>query len=132
MGRTVVFVCAHGAARSRIAAAWFNTDPPPGWYATTTAGEDPAEAVNPRLGPLLAGTSARAHLDDTAPRPYPAGADSDLVIAIDCTVPGARRWNLTATEVDEAMRDELRDRVTVLTQALHAGAVRDVHGHHPG
>jgi protein-tyrosine-phosphatase len=121
MGRAVVFVCAHGAARSRIAAAWFNTDPPAGWYATTAAGEEPAEALNPRVGRLLAGTSARAYLDELPPRPYTCAADGDLVIAIDCAVTGAHQWNLTATEVDDAMRDELGDRVAALVRALHAG-----------
>lgn len=29
-GRTVVFVCLHGAGKSRIAAAWFNWVAPPG------------------------------------------------------------------------------------------------------
>lgn len=67
MGRTVVFVCAHGAARSRPAAAWFNADPPPGWHAITAAGEDPATSVPPHVGPLLAGTPAHADLDDTEP-----------------------------------------------------------------
>jgi protein-tyrosine-phosphatase len=47
MDRTVVFVCAHGAARSRIAAAWFNTNPPPGWHATAAV-QEPAPALNPR------------------------------------------------------------------------------------
>src|SRR5262249_51934638 len=130
--RTVVFVCAHGAARSRIAAAWFNTDPPLGWHATTAAGENPAEALNPRLGPLLGGTSAHAHLDDTPPRSSIPGANGDLVIAIDCTVPDADRWNLTAAEIDEAMRDELRDRVAVLIQTLQAGAGRDGHDRRSG
>jgi hypothetical protein len=121
MGRTVVFVCAHGAARSRIAAAWFNTDPPPGWQATTAAGEEPAPALNTRAEQLLAGTPAHAHLDDAPPRPYTPGADGALVIAIDCGVPGAHQWTLTAVDVDEAMRDELRERVTALTQAIKTG-----------
>jgi hypothetical protein len=111
----VVFVCAHGAARSRLAAAWFNADPPAGWHATTAAGEEPATALNPRVAALLAGTPARDHLDAGPPRMLAGG---DLVVAIDCAVPGAQRWDLHATEVGEAMRDELRVRVEGLTRTL--------------
>ena len=118
--RTVVFVCAHGAARSRLAAAWFNADPPAGWQATTGAGEEPAASVNPRVKALLAGTPARDHLDDGPPRMFAGG---DLVVAIDCAVPGAQRWYLHATEVGETMRDELRVRVDGLTRTLSAGAI---------
>jgi protein-tyrosine-phosphatase len=118
MGRTVVFVCAHGAARSRMAAAWFNADPPAGWHATTAAGEEPAGALNPRVGPLLAGTPAHDHLDHGPPRPLAAIDAGDLVIAIDCAVPAAQRWSLVASEVDAAMRDELRDRVAGLIRAI--------------
>jgi hypothetical protein len=124
--RTVLFVCAHGAARSRITAAWFNADPPPGWRASTAAGEEPADALNPQVGPLLAGTPAGDHLDHDPPRPLAAVDFADRVISVDCTVPGAHRWNLTATEVGEAMRDELRDRVAALTHALRLGECRIV------
>jgi arsenate reductase (thioredoxin) len=120
--RTVVFVCAHGAARSRLAAAWFNADPPPGWHATTAAGEAPAASLNPRVPQLLAGTPARVHLDESAPRPHTATPKADLVVAVDCTIPGAHQWSLEATGVDETMRDELRDRVAILTRTLTASA----------
>jgi protein-tyrosine-phosphatase len=116
--RTVVFVCAHGAARSRLAAAWFNADAPPGWHATTAAGEEPAQSLNPRVGPLLAGTSAHDHLDHRPPRPLAATGDTDVVVAIDCDVPGALRWTLRATDIDDAMRDELRERVATLSRSL--------------
>ena len=85
-GRIVLFVCAHGAARSRIAAAWFNADPPPGWQATTAAGEQPGEALNPRVGSLLAGLPAERHLDHGPPRPL-AATLADLLVAVDCDVP---------------------------------------------
>src|SRR5205814_1338165 len=38
--RILLFVCAHGAARSRVAAAWFNANPRDGWHATTAAGNN--------------------------------------------------------------------------------------------
>ena len=124
MDRTVRFVCAHGAARSRLADAWFNADPPPGWHATTAAGEEPSDALNPRLAPLLAATPAETHLDHSPPRPLAATGDADVVVAIDCDLPGADRWTLTAAEVGDAMRDELRARVTALTRTLTATDVR--------
>jgi len=120
MDRTVLFVCAHGAARSRLAAAWFNADPPPGWRATTAAGEEPSDALNPRLAPLLAATPAEAHLDHSPPRALAAAGDADAVVAIDCELPGADRWALTAVEIGEAMRDELRDRVAALARTVTA------------
>jgi hypothetical protein len=132
MGRTVVFVCAHGAARSRLAAAWFNADAPPGWHAITAAGEDPATSVHPHVGPLLAGIPATPTWTTAHPGPMATAGTGDVVIAIDCTVPGAHRWNLHATEVDDAMRDELRDLVTTLTQTLHTGADQNPHDHRPG
>jgi protein-tyrosine-phosphatase len=121
-GRTVVFVCAHGAARSRIAAAWFNADPPPGWHATTAAGDHPSAQLNPHVAALLAGTSAARHLDRSQPRPLPAADGGDLLIAVDCALPGAHLWTLAADELDEAMRDELRDRVATLAETLRAEA----------
>jgi protein-tyrosine-phosphatase len=119
--RTVVFVCAHGAARSRIAAAWFNADPPSGWHATTAAGEVPAEAVNTRVPTLMDGTAARDHLDESPPRPLSTVDNGDVVVAIDCTVPGTHRWDLNATDVGGAMRDELREHVTELVRRLDVG-----------
>jgi hypothetical protein len=130
--RTVLFVCAHGAARSRIAAAWFNADPPPGWHATTAAGEQPATTLNPRVGSLLAATPAGDFLDHDPPRPRTVAEPGDLVIAVDCTMPGAHQWNLTATQVDEAMRNELRDRVAALTHELRTGQCRIVDDGDPG
>ena len=119
-GRTVVFVCAHGAARSRMAAAWFNADPPPGWHATTAAGEDPADALHPRVAQLLAGTPAHRHLDHSPPRALSAAGTGDVLVAVDCTMAGAHRWQLDAPEVGEAMRDELRGRVATLRLVLLA------------
>lgn len=42
--RTVLYVCPHGAGKSRMAAAWFNCWAPPGWRATT-AGISPQTEV---------------------------------------------------------------------------------------
>ena len=44
MSRTILFVCEHGAFRSRIAAAYFNATGPAGWHAVS-AGRDPQLVV---------------------------------------------------------------------------------------
>ena len=50
--RKVLFVCIENAARSLMAEAMFNANPPTGWQATS-AGTHPAAAAHPRTGPLL-------------------------------------------------------------------------------
>ena len=50
--RTVLFICVENAARSLIAEAVFNAEPPDGWHAVS-AGTRPATAPNPRTGPML-------------------------------------------------------------------------------
>ena len=117
--RTVLFVCAHGASRSRLAAAWFTLVAPPGWRATS-AGIEPAAAVSPSAGRLVAGTPAEGLLDRTSPTPLTVALASapTLILAIDCALPGAARWDLAATEPTQAMRDELAARATALARAL--------------
>jgi arsenate reductase (thioredoxin) len=50
--RTVLFVCVENAARSLMAEAYFNADPPDGWRAAS-GGSSPASTANPRTGPML-------------------------------------------------------------------------------
>ncbi len=50
--RTVLFVCVENAARSLMAEAFFNADPPDGWRAIS-AGTSPAPIPNPRTAPML-------------------------------------------------------------------------------
>ncbi len=50
--RVVLFICVENACRSLMAEAMFNADPPAGWRASS-AGTVPAEAPNPRTGPML-------------------------------------------------------------------------------
>ncbi|MDQ3113978.1 MAG: hypothetical protein M3Q84_07760 [Actinomycetota bacterium] len=57
---TVLFVCPHGAGKSRVAAAWFDGCASGGWRATT-AGVVPQTAVSRHAPRLLAGTPV-AHL----------------------------------------------------------------------
>jgi hypothetical protein len=82
----VVFVCPHGAGKSRIAAAWFNAAPPARCTATT-AGVEPQPAVSVHAPRLLTGTPASHHLDHALPRPLALVPEPSLVVAIDCPDP---------------------------------------------
>ena len=106
-----------------MAAAFFNNTVPPGpdWQATS-AGQEPDEVVGPTTVQLLAGTDAESHLDLETPRPIAAVIAPDRVVAIDCDVPGAERWNLANQEFDEAMRDEIRNRAETLAKELMGDA----------
>lgn len=115
--RVVLFVCPHGAGKSRLAAALFNAAPPAGWRATT-AGVDPAEAVNPNAQRLASGTPAEAHFDVEAPRHVSAAGTADRVVAIDCDVAGAERWDLYNTQIAEPLREELHERVATFARSL--------------
>lgn len=125
VGRTVVFVCLHGAGKSRIAAAWFNGAAPPGWRATS-AGVAPQATVSANAARLLAGTPVEGLLDRGLPRPLAAVADPDLVVAIDCLpgeVAGALVWALASQQFDAALGEELRRRAEALARTL-ASATR--------
>jgi hypothetical protein len=122
--RTVQFVCQHGASRSRIAAAWFTLAAPPGWRAAS-AGLDPAETLNPNAARPLDGTAAEGLLDRNPPMPIAAVPESALVVAIDCDVAGAARWDLAVDEPCGAMRCELAVRATALAWALAPALAED-------
>ena len=113
----VLFVCPHGAGKSRIAAALFNADAPPGWSATT-AGLEPQDQVSVHAPRLLAGTAAEPYLDTTLPRPLSAVADPARTIAIDCRIEGAASWTLGQPVFDLAMREEIAERVRTLISDL--------------
>ena len=114
----VVFVCQHGAFRSRIAAAYFNAMAPEGWSATS-AGAEPQQDVSERLVPMMAGTGAEAYVDLEAPH-----ALDDLqaarVIAIDSNAFGDETWSTSRGEPisDEEVRDRIRARVVELVNRL--------------
>jgi len=116
---TVLFVCEHGASRSRLAAAWFSLVAPLGWRATS-AGIEPAAAVSPSAERLVAGTPAEGLLDRTRPTPLTAALTPPptLIVAIDCNLPSAVRWDLAVTEPSDAMRDQLATRTAALARAL--------------
>ncbi|HEY8807725.1 MAG TPA: hypothetical protein VIN70_09095 [Candidatus Limnocylindria bacterium] len=118
--RTVLFVCAHGAYRSRLAAAFFNAAAPAGWRATS-AGVDPQAAISAAAVDLAAGTSAERHLERGSPRALDDAGPADRMIAIDCAVAGADRWDLAVADVGPAQRDELRARALALAVELSPG-----------
>ena len=117
MDRTILFVCPHGAGKSRMAAAFFNQLAPAGWRATS-AGQEPQATLGTNAVRLLAGTAAEPFLDRERPRPIAAVAAPDRVVAIDCDLPGAERWALGSQQFDEAMREEIRGRVDDLARTL--------------
>ena len=123
--RTVIFVCPHGAGKSRLAAAWFNGVAPPGWWATT-AGVSPQSTVSVHAPRLLAGTRVAHLLDEAPPRPLSAVPTAQVVVAIDCAagdLPGAVRWQLANGQFDEAMNAEIRARAEELAGAVGRGDV---------
>ena len=112
--KTVAFVCQHGAFRSRMAAAFFNADPPPGWRAVSL-GLTPQSEVSTRLLPLLEGTGAEEDADLDPPRGLDA-VPADVTVAIDVPLGRAERW--TTSGDDEAVRDQIRAQVQRLSEQL--------------
>ncbi|MEX2548303.1 MAG: hypothetical protein WD830_11030 [Chloroflexota bacterium] len=110
--KQIVFVCEHGALRSRIAAAYFNAAAPVGWSAVS-AGVTPQDAVSPRLEPLMAGTGVEEFVDAAPPR-HLSSASASRVAAIDIDVSGVDMWRTDPTTADEGLRDDIRDRVARL------------------
>jgi len=118
MTQTVLFVCLHGAAKSRVAAALFNQAPPQGWDATS-AGLEPDLHLSPTAARMLFGTPAAARLDSAPPRSVDSVQGTHRVVGIDCAPTGATdRWELHHREFDPAMREEIRGLVESLTREL--------------
>jgi hypothetical protein len=113
----MLFVCAHGAYRSRLAAAFFNAAAPAGWHAVS-AGQDPQDSVSDAALRLAAGTPAERHLEQDAPHRLDQHPSPDRRVAIDCDVPGAERWTLDARQIGRAQRDEIRMRAERLAASL--------------
>jgi hypothetical protein len=113
---TIVFVCPHGALKSRLAAAFFNHAAPSGWHALS-AGVTPQEHVSVHAAPLLSGKAAAAFLETRSPRPLTTIL-GDRLVAIDCEVPGATVWRLANDEPGPAMSDEIRGLVDQLVDEI--------------
>jgi protein-tyrosine-phosphatase len=116
MAKTVLFVCEHGALRSRVAAAHFNTLRPGGWRASS-AGISPQATVSGRAAEMVRGSPAERELDVSPPRSILAAGAADRVIAIDCEVPDAERWTLRYGE-GIPLNDEIAERVCALVEEL--------------
>jgi hypothetical protein len=115
--RTVLFVCAHGAYRSRLAAAFFNASAPDGWHAAS-AGQEPQEAMSDAAIRLVAGTPAEPHLELDRPHAIAEHPAPDRVVSIDCDVPAAERWTLATERIGPAQRDEIQMRAERLGSEL--------------
>jgi protein-tyrosine-phosphatase len=121
MTQVVLFVCPHGAGKSRMAAAYFDLVAPPGWRATS-AGIDPGHELSSTAARLLAGSDAESFLDAAPPRAIADVTTPNRVVGIDCSPDEATdHWQLTESEFDVAMRDEIRARVEVLAAELSDG-----------
>lgn len=130
--RVVLFICVENACRSLMAEAMFNADPPAGWHATS-AGTRPADAPNPRTGPMLReiGLEAPPHpprlltremMDDAKVR-VTMGCLDDASCPVHLKTLKVTDWGLLdpAKLDDEGfrkVRDELRSRVGGLVREL--------------
>jgi protein-tyrosine-phosphatase len=115
--RLVVFLCAHGAVRSRIAAAYFNQAGPEGWIAVS-AGLEPQAELGETANRLLSGTETARYLDRSPPRAVAQSSPADAIIAIDCELDGVEVWRLASREPGAGMLDELEERVRALVERL--------------
>jgi protein-tyrosine-phosphatase len=121
MTQVVLFICPHGAGKSRMAAAFFDRVAPLGWQATS-AGIDPGPELSPTAARLLAGSDAETFLDSAPPRTIADVNTANLVVGIDCLPDDATdHWELTESEFDVAMRDEIRARAEALAAELGDG-----------
>jgi hypothetical protein len=114
--KTIVFVCPHGALKSRLAAAFFNHASPTGWRALS-AGVRPQGHVSVHAAGLLSGSAAAAFLETHPPQPL-ISVLGDRLIAIDCDVPGATLWRLANEEPGPAMRQEIQGLVEDLVEQI--------------
>jgi arsenate reductase (thioredoxin) len=127
--RLVLFVCVENAARSLMAEAMFNADPPPGWRAIS-AGTHPAPAANPRTKPML------AELGVTAPEHPPLGLTPEMMeragvrVTMGCLDDAScpahlptlalRDWKLEdPARLDDAGFRRIRDQLATWVRGLH-------------
>jgi hypothetical protein len=114
--KNVIFICQHGAFRSRIAAAYFNASAPPGWRAAS-AGITPQSEVSTRLVPLMNGTEGEPFIDLDPPRRYDANIPARTIV-IDADAPGDEIWHTSSAKSDEELRGEIRELVRALIRRL--------------
>ena len=124
-----IFACVHNAARSQMAAAFFNALAAPGRARALSAGTDPG----PRVLPEVVEAMREAGLDLSAARPQKLtlelAAGATLLVTMGCgeacpALPGVRRldWPLPdpqgqTLERVRVLRDAIRARVEALLAA---------------
>ncbi|MCI4328780.1 MAG: low molecular weight phosphatase family protein [Thermoplasmata archaeon] len=133
--RRVVFVCVENAARSLMAEAIFNAEPPAGW-AAGSAGTRPAAQPNPRTERFL--REIGLELPPHPPQELTAsGLDAaNLIVTMGCLDDASCPANLRRRELRDwklpdprildddgfrAVRDEIRRRIRELARELRAG-----------
>ena len=126
---TVIFACVHNAARSQMAAAFFNELADPGRARALSAGTQPASTIHPVVVEVM----REAGIDLASNRPRrltpELAANATLLVTMGCgdqcpSVPGLEvaDWPLAdpkdrpLAEV-RAVRDELRARVSALVKS---------------
>jgi arsenate reductase len=137
--RTVLFICVENAARSLLAEAFFNADPPDGWRAVS-AGTSPAATPNPRTAPMLQelGLALPPHPPRALEPEEMLRAERRITMGcLDSASCPARLRDLPLTDWalpdparldDEGfrrVRDEIRERVRLLALDLRAAANPD-------
>lgn len=135
-----MFVCPHGAGKSRVAAAVFDREVAnrarlAGWRAVT-AGVEPAEAVSEHAVRLLKGSSEELLLDHSPPRSVEATTDAvgpvDQIIAIDCA-PDGRPSSHAARQTSWQLTDDWPNRAALVElRRLVRGVVRELEGQNRG
>jgi protein-tyrosine-phosphatase len=128
---SVLFVCVHNAGRSQMAAAWLR-HLAGDRIEVRSAGSEPADHINPTAVEAM----REVGIDITAEQPKILTTDavhhSDVVITMGCgdtcpIYPGKRYedWDLNdpagqPIDIVRHIRDQIRDRVTALTDELVA------------
>jgi arsenate reductase (thioredoxin) len=129
--KSVLFLCIHNAGRSQIALGWFQ-NLARGRAQAWSGGSEPADTINP----LAVEAMLEVGIDIRGEYPKPWSDDelraADVVVTMGCGdrcpfYPGTRYedWPLDdpagqSIETVRRIRDEIRDRVVVLLDALDA------------
>ena len=130
--REVLFVCVHNAGRSQMAAALLEREAQ-GRVEVISAGSEPADELNPAV--VEAMNEVGIDISGERPKKLEDGMvrESDVVITMGCgdacpIYPGKRYedWELENPagkdlESVRRIRDEIRQRVTVLADSLTGG-----------
>jgi arsenate reductase (thioredoxin) len=123
---TVLFACVRNAARSQMAAAWFNKICDPAKARAISAGTRPSERVHPKVVQVM----REEGIGLVAAKPQFLSADlakkASLFVTMGCGdacpyIPGLKRldWPILdpegkPIETVRRIRDEIRERVTAL------------------